>query len=251
MNDRLYRSSTERVFTGLCGGLAEHFDIDPSLVRLIWVVLDVLTGIVPLLIAYIVLALIVPEEPPLGAPGPWSASGLWGSSGSWPGWSGPPSGPTAQAASATPSAAAEPQATGGAQAEASAAGAVAAGAGTAAPGEAGGATRAGVGAAGTGAAGAGAAGAWGPAGPPPPPGADWHAARAYWRAQRRAERAYWRSQRAGGDASTAGLIFGAILVAVGGLFLLRETVPGFDAALFWPLILIVVGALLLAGALRR
>lgn len=245
MNDRLYRSSTDRVFTGLCGGLAEHFDIDPSFVRLVWVVLDVLTGIFPLLIAYILIALIVPEEPPIGAPGPWSASGPWGGSGTWAGWNGPQSGPAAPAASATPGGPAEPGAPGGTQAEGSGAEAVSAGAGTGAPGAAGGAS------AGAGAAGVGAADAWGPWGPPPPPGADWRAARAYWRAQRRAERAYWRSQRAGGDASTAGLIVGAILVVVGGLFLLRETVPGFDAALFWPVVLIVVGALLLAGAFRR
>ncbi|MGO9207444.1 MAG: PspC domain-containing protein [Candidatus Limnocylindrales bacterium] len=35
MDDRLYRSTTDRLFTGLCGGLADHFDVAPGLVRLL------------------------------------------------------------------------------------------------------------------------------------------------------------------------------------------------------------------------
>jgi len=42
-----------------------------------------------------------------------------------------------------------------------------------------------------------------------------------------------------------------ILVVIGGLFLLQQALPGFDAALFWPVVLIVLGALLLGGAFRR
>ena len=84
-----------------------------------------------------------------------------------------------------------------------------------------------------------------------PSDSDWRSARAYARAQRRAQRAYWRQQRWGGDASTAGLVFGVILVIVGGVFLLQQTMPGFDSALIWPIGLIVLGALLLAGAFRR
>lgn len=59
---------------GLRGGLADHFDLAPGLVRLGWVVLDVFTGIVPLLLAYIVMALIVPEEPTVGAQRAWASS---------------------------------------------------------------------------------------------------------------------------------------------------------------------------------
>ena len=216
MNDRLYRSTTDRVFSGLCGGMAEHFDLDPALVRLAWVVLDVLTGIFPLLVVYIVMVMVVPEEPPVGAPG------------QWPGWNGPQWGPGATGAAPEGSSAG----TAGASPDAAAAG-------TANPTGSGPAT------------GEQAGGAWGGWGSPPPIGSDWRSVRAYARAQRRAQRAYWRQQRWGGDASTAGLVFGVILVIVGGVFLLQQTLPGFDSALIWPIALIVLGALLLAGAFRR
>jgi phage shock protein C len=213
VNDRLYRSATDRVFSGLCGGMAEHYDLDPALVRLAWVVLDVLTGIFPLLVVYIVMVMVVPEEPPVGAPGPW------------PGWSGPQWGPGAPGTSpeGTP-AGAGPDVTA---------------AGVAGPAGGGPAT------------GDQAGGTWGGWGSPPPVGSDWRSARAYARAQRRAQRAYWRQQRWGGDASSAGLVFGVILVIVGGVFLLQQAMPGFDSALIWPIGLIVLGALLLAGAFRR
>ncbi|MCP5107237.1 MAG: PspC domain-containing protein [bacterium] len=58
---RLYRSRKSRVFAGICGGLGEHFDIDPVLVRVIAVVLTLFTGL-PLL-GYIVAIFVVPEEP--------------------------------------------------------------------------------------------------------------------------------------------------------------------------------------------
>ncbi len=227
MNDRLYRSTTDRVFSGLCGGMAEHFDLDPALVRLAWVVLDVLTGIFPLLVVYIVMVMVVPEEPPVGAPG------------SWPGWSGPQWGPGAPGTS--------PQGAWTATAGASADAATGADTTAGADATAGAASPAGGGPA----TGDQAGGAWGGWGTPPPVGSDWRSVRAYARAQRRAERAYRRQQRWGGDSSTAGLVFGVILVLIGGLFLLQQTLPGFDSALIWPVGLIVLGALLLAGAFRR
>ena len=39
MNDRLYRSRSDRMLAGVAGGLAEHFDLDPSLVRVLWAIL--------------------------------------------------------------------------------------------------------------------------------------------------------------------------------------------------------------------
>jgi len=220
VNDRLYRSATDRVFSGLCGGMAEHYDLDPALVRLAWVVLDVLTGIFPLLVVYIVMVMVVPEEPPVGAPGPW------------PGWSGPQWGAPGTSPEGTPTGVP------GARADATA-GPDATVAGAAGPAGGGPAT------------GDQAGGTWGGWGSPPPVGSDWRSARAYARAQRRAQRAYWRQQRWGGDASSAGLVFGVILVIVGGVFLLQQAMPGFDSALIWPIGLIVLGALLLAGAFRR
>jgi phage shock protein C len=57
---RLYRSRTDRMLSGVSAGLAAYFDIDPVLVRLIWVVGAVFTGGL-LALAYIVLWIIVPE----------------------------------------------------------------------------------------------------------------------------------------------------------------------------------------------
>jgi phage shock protein C len=62
MNDRLYRSVDDRVIAGVCGGLAVRLALDPSLVRVLWVVVALVTGIVPLLILYVIMAAVVPEE---------------------------------------------------------------------------------------------------------------------------------------------------------------------------------------------
>jgi phage shock protein C len=59
---RLYRSTDERMFAGVCGGIAEYLDVDPTLVRLFFVALTLLSGGQGLLI-YIVLMLVVPERP--------------------------------------------------------------------------------------------------------------------------------------------------------------------------------------------
>ena len=58
---RLYRSTQERMFAGVCGGIAEYLEVDPTLVRLVFVALTLLGG--PGIVIYIVLMLIVPEEP--------------------------------------------------------------------------------------------------------------------------------------------------------------------------------------------
>ncbi len=59
MNKKLYRSQKERMIGGVCGGLAEYFDIDPTLVRLAFVILAIAGG--PGILIYIVLLLLVPE----------------------------------------------------------------------------------------------------------------------------------------------------------------------------------------------
>jgi phage shock protein C len=69
---RLHRSRTNRVLAGVCGGLAEYYGSDPTAVRLVTVVLGLFTGIVPMVVVYIVAAIVVPE---LGAaPGDRSAT---------------------------------------------------------------------------------------------------------------------------------------------------------------------------------
>lgn len=63
MNDRIYRSVDDRVIAGVCGGLAVRFALDPSLVRILWVIVAVVTGVFPLLVLYVIMAAVVPEEP--------------------------------------------------------------------------------------------------------------------------------------------------------------------------------------------
>ncbi len=62
MEKRLYRSRKERLLLGVCGGIAEYLALDPTLVRLVFILLIFATG--PLLpIFYLVAALIIPEVP--------------------------------------------------------------------------------------------------------------------------------------------------------------------------------------------
>ncbi len=63
--DRLRRSKRERIVAGVCGGLAEFYDVDVTLVRLGWVVFGIVTGGMALLV-YVVLALIMPPEEAIG-----------------------------------------------------------------------------------------------------------------------------------------------------------------------------------------
>lgn len=60
MAQRLYRSRTERMVSGVCGGLAEYFDIDPTIVRVVYAVATVLTGFLPGILLYLVMALVMP-----------------------------------------------------------------------------------------------------------------------------------------------------------------------------------------------
>ena len=59
---KLYRSSKDKILGGLCGGVGEIYSIDPTLVRLICVFLCIITGVLPLLITYIVGWIIVPMD---------------------------------------------------------------------------------------------------------------------------------------------------------------------------------------------
>ncbi len=60
MSKRLYRSRTSRMIWGVCGGLAQYFDVDPVIVRIIFVLLFIANGLG--LLAYIILAIVVPLE---------------------------------------------------------------------------------------------------------------------------------------------------------------------------------------------
>jgi len=110
--DRLYRSVDDRVLAGVAGGMAELWDIDPSVVRIGWVILTPFTAGFTILV-YLIMAIVVPEEPigglardteapnigpaspgppPVGPPpgpgiGPAQPAGLAGPSATRPGWS--------------------------------------------------------------------------------------------------------------------------------------------------------------------
>ncbi len=60
---RLYRSRTDRRLAGVLGGIAEYFGIDPSIVRIIYVLGTIFTGVVPGTALYLITALIVPRAP--------------------------------------------------------------------------------------------------------------------------------------------------------------------------------------------
>jgi phage shock protein C len=58
---RLYRSRTDRKLAGVCGGLAQYFNTDATLIRVLFVVLALLGG--PGLVIYLLMWILVPEEP--------------------------------------------------------------------------------------------------------------------------------------------------------------------------------------------
>lgn len=57
---RLYRSKKQKLLAGVCGGIGEYFDIDPVIVRIVFVLLVLATGIFPFVIAYGLVAWWVP-----------------------------------------------------------------------------------------------------------------------------------------------------------------------------------------------
>jgi phage shock protein C len=171
---RLFRSPTDRVLAGVAGGMAETYDIDPSLVRLVWAVLILFTGGV-FLVVYAVMAFVIPlSSADAQGPGLWTAPPA-----------GEPAGPAEAEAGAPP-----PGTTTGWTPPARAA-----------------------------------------ASAPRPMGG-----------YRRAER---RSDGAGA------LVLGAILIIVGGFFLLRQFIPALNLGFLWPVLVIIGGVLLIATAMAR
>lgn len=60
---KIYLSQTDKVLSGVCGGIAEYFEVDSTLVRLAWVAGSIVTGFVPGLLAYIIFAIVMPPKP--------------------------------------------------------------------------------------------------------------------------------------------------------------------------------------------
>lgn len=59
---KLTRSDTNKQLAGVCGGMAEYFSVDPTLVRVVYILLTVFTGIIPGIIAYLVLIVVIPPK---------------------------------------------------------------------------------------------------------------------------------------------------------------------------------------------
>ena len=57
----LYKSRTNRMLSGVCGGIGEYFGVDPTIIRLLWVLCCAIGG--SGFLAYIIAAILVPEAP--------------------------------------------------------------------------------------------------------------------------------------------------------------------------------------------
>ncbi|MFI5259477.1 MAG: PspC domain-containing protein [Candidatus Limnocylindrales bacterium] len=212
---RLYRSADDRIFAGVAGGVAAYFDVDPVIVRIIWFLSVPFSGTLTFW-AYVVMILVVPLEP-----SEWPQQSPWAPGGA----------PLGYGAGYTPTTpgtgpATAPDAPGAPVDAGAAPGAVptgtqAFGPGTTAPGS----------------TGAPAAGGWW--------GSDWRSQRRAERWQRRAERHAYRNEHGG-----PGLVFGLLLILVGGLLVLQQAVPSFNVNLTWPIVIIGLGAILIASSLR-
>ena len=61
MGKKLYKSNQNKMLDGVCGGIAEYFGIDPTVVRLIWALFSLMGG--SGILAYIIAAIIIPRSP--------------------------------------------------------------------------------------------------------------------------------------------------------------------------------------------
>jgi phage shock protein C len=65
MAKKLYRSVNQKMLAGVCGGLAEYFDIDVSIVRLMLVGAALVTAFFPLFFFYLIAWIVIPQERPV------------------------------------------------------------------------------------------------------------------------------------------------------------------------------------------
>ena len=61
-NKKLYRSTTNKMFFGVCAGVADFFGIDPTIVRVIYALVSFFSGGFPGIFVYFILAFIIPED---------------------------------------------------------------------------------------------------------------------------------------------------------------------------------------------
>ncbi|RJQ36683.1 PspC domain-containing protein [Candidatus Parcubacteria bacterium] len=60
---RLYRSEENQIIAGVVGGIGEYFDVDPTLLRLVWLLIVIFTGFFPGILAYLLAVLVIPRRP--------------------------------------------------------------------------------------------------------------------------------------------------------------------------------------------
>ena len=213
MNDRLYRSVDDRVLGGVCAGLADRLDLDPALVRIGYAILALVTGIFPLLVLYVIMVVVIPEEPAWAGVRPVVPQPAGPT---WPGTGGSaaPTGPDAQAAppGGDATGAAGPSQPAPMPADPAAV------PGWIPPGYSGG---------------------W--------DNRSWREQRSAARATRRAERVARRAGRR--DDPVPAIIGGLFLVGLGAFFLLRNTFD-IDWSVVWPVVLIAFGVVVLIAAFR-
>ena len=65
---RLTRSREHKMIAGVCGGLAEYFDLDPTVVRVAYVLVSIVSVAFPGILAYVILMFVMPPPPPPGSP---------------------------------------------------------------------------------------------------------------------------------------------------------------------------------------
>jgi phage shock protein C len=235
VNDRIYRAREDRMFLGVLGGFSLHFGIDPSIVRIAYAIVTVLTGIVPLVILYFVMAIVIPEAPP----GYEAAARAAGAAGAPPppwGTPAPPSSAWPAPASSVPPAGWEPDhgnatdtAVGGETAPADAAPDASAG---------------GVGFAAIPAATAAFVAPANTAAPGPAPawGSGWDAS---------GRPVSGDTGQHARDARTGAIVGGLVLVGLGVAFLLAQVAPQLDWGIVGPVLLIALGVILVLASFRR
>jgi phage shock protein C len=219
---RLYRTSDDRIIAGVAGGVAAYFDVDPIIVRVLWFISVFVTGTLSFW-AYVIMIFVVPQEP-----AEWPAQSPWAPGGA----------PAGYGASYAP-----PAATGSVppvDGDAGLAGDAPAATGPW-PDAASGNPDYGT---------LNAAGFADVSGQPPAPNAPWTND---WRSQRRQDRWQRRSDRleARRERGGSGLIFGLLLILVGGLLAWHQVNPNFDVNVTWPVVIVAIGLILVVSSIRR
>jgi len=62
MQKKVYRSKDDKVFAGIFGGLGHYFDVDATLLRLLWVVITIFSGVLPGVVIYFISIFLIPRE---------------------------------------------------------------------------------------------------------------------------------------------------------------------------------------------